>query len=610
VPNTIPTVKDRSSSTHLLPIITAVVVIGGLYFGKDLVIPFALALLLSFLLSAPVAWLERFHFRRPLAVVVVLTATVLLAGSLIWLALQELNGITQSFPTYRDHIVRKLDILRSPSAPGIVATITKLNELTKEVVQKQEESKSIAKNGHNGAGIPVPVEIVKTNTGLLSSLGFVGSYLIHFLGLLCAVAILTLFMLLNRSHLRNKLFRLLGQGHLVLMTTALDEAAQRVSRYLLAQSVVNTCFGTLLAVGLWIIGLPYAPVWGLMAATLRFLPYVGIYLAGAAPLLLSLALFDGWSKPLSTLILFASIEGLTSFLLEPWLYASRAGVSPMAILLSATFWTLLWGPIGLILATPLTVVMAVLGRYLPPLAFLHVLLGDEPVLTPHVCYYQRMLAMDEEEATELAEDFLKGKSLIELYDELLIPALALAEQDRHGDRLEELRADFMYRNTRDLLDELAERAVPDGEPKASLPSVLCVPVRDDADELIATMLSQVLQMGGYDATWSRLGDVNELLKSSSERPIELVILSALPPFTFLPARAMCRQLRRYHPEAKIIVGLWNSSAPLEKVKERLGPHSVDALATSLHDAKEQLQSLLIPEKDTETVEQETAALIS
>ncbi|MBV9676898.1 MAG: AI-2E family transporter [Acidobacteriaceae bacterium] len=600
MPSLTPPAKDHSPSTQLLAVITAVVVIAGLYFGKDLVIPFALALLLSFLLGTPVSWLERLRLGRTLSVLVVLATAFLLTGGLIWLGVQQLNGMAQDFPQYQAHIVRKLELLRNPAGLKVLNIAQNLNQLKDELTahRLQAEGKryslSSDKGRQKGVVLPVPVEIVKPGTGILSSLGFVSTSIVHYLGLVGAVVILTLFILLNRGHLRNRLFRLFGQGHLVLMTTALDEAAQKVSRYLLTQSLVNTCFGTLLGVGLWTIGVPYAPFWGVLAAFLRFIPYVGTFLAGVCPFVLSLAVFDGWSKPALTIVLFIAIEGITSGAVEPWLYATRTGVSSLAILLSAAFWTLLWGPIGLILSTPLTVCLAVLGRHAPSLAFLHVVLGDEPVLTPDICYYQRLLAMDEEEATELAETYLKEKTLIELYDNVLIPALGLAEQDRHDNRLEENRVRFLYRSTRDLLDEFVERATPDHSLSAPPASVLCIPVRDEADELVGMMLAQTLQESGWNAHCLSLGQVDDILKPSSKKAADVIVISALPPFAILPARALCRKLRRSHPELKLVLGIWNAAVPAEKIKERLGPQCTDAVITSLQEAKTQLYSMLAP----------------
>jgi hypothetical protein len=379
------------------------------------------------------------------------------------------------------------------------------------------------------------------------------------------------------------------------VTTALDDAAERVSRYLLTQSLVNGTFGTLLGLGLYWIGVPYAPFWGVFGALLRFVPYVGTLVAGACPLLLALAVFEGWTKPLLTLGTFATIEGITSSLVEPWLYSTRTGISSLAILVSAAFWTLLWGPIGLVLSTPLTVCLTVLGRRVPQLEFLYVLLGDEPVLPPEARYYERLLAMDEDQATEIIDESLKEKSLAEIYDSVLIPALSLAERDRHQDRLDEEREKFIHQSTRELIQELGERAessslIAEPVPRSVSPlSIRCLPARDRADELVGLMLAQLLQRSGYDAEAISLGSVEDMLDRLMQAEADVLFISALPPFAITHARSLCRRARQKLPGLKIAVGLWNSGAEVEKLKQRLGSDCSENVMTTLAQAESQVR---------------------
>jgi predicted PurR-regulated permease PerM len=597
--------KRQPDRSPLVPLITVAVVIAALYFGKDLFIPFALALLLSFLLTPPVTWLERLHLGRPASVVIVLVITFSAAGGLIWLGAQQLAGIVQSLPQYRDNIRRKLEALRTPAGPGLVSAVDTVQQLKTELganaLKAGKPPEQIARaQGRSRAlpSTPVPVEIVKHDSGILESLGLVSASLAHYLATAAAVIILTLFILVQRSHVRNRLFGLFGQGNLILMTTAIDDAATRVSRYLLTQSMVNAAYGTLLGTGLYFVGVPFAPFWGVLAAVLRFIPYVGTFVAGACPFVLSLAVFEGWKGPLLTLTVFGVIEIATSSVIEPWIYATRTGISSLAILLSAAFWTLLWGPIGLILSTPLTVCLAVLGRHIPPLEFLYVLLGDEPVLTPEVRYYQRLLALDDDEAAELAETFLKEKSLTELYDSLLVPALSLAEQDRHENRLDSEHAAFIIQSTRELIDDLGDRATSSDteQPSPDSPklSILCIPARDEADELVGLMLCQLARHAGHEADLLGIADARELTSRLKQHRADLVFVSALPPFAVIHARTVCRRIRQAARDTKIVLGLWNSVLPAEKITERLGPSTCDAIVTSLARAQAQLSSAEIP----------------
>jgi AI-2E family transporter len=378
------------------------------------------------------------------------------------------------------------------------------------------------------------------------------------------------------------------------MTAALDDAAARVSRYLLTQSIINGSFGLLLGLGLYWIGVPNAPFWGVLGAILRFVPYVGTLIAGLCPLLLALAVFDGWLRPILTAGLFGTIELSMSAAIEPWLYGAHTGISSLAILVSAPFWTLLWGPIGLVLSTPLTVCLLVLGRYVEPLKFLPVLLGDEPVLPPEARYYQRLLAMDQDDAEEIAETYLKDKTLMQLYDSMLIPALSLAERDRHDKALDEEREKFIYQSTRDLIEELNERSLtsPTAEPASSAESqlsILCVPARDEADGLVGVMLAQTLRQFGHQTHAIDIGPVEEMLTRITEQRTDLLFVSALPPFAISQARSLCRRVRQRCPGLKIILGFWESAADMEKIGQRLGSGCFDHVITTLSQAEFQVR---------------------
>jgi predicted PurR-regulated permease PerM len=598
--------KRTSERSPLLSLITAAVVIAALYFGKELIIPFALALLLTFLLTPPVTWLERLHLGRAASVVIVLVLAFSAAGSLLWLGAEQLAGIVQSLPQYQDNIRRKLEALRSPAGPGLVKAADTLKNLKDELgantMKAEKPPEQIARaqsRAHPLPPTPVPVEIVNHRTGVLESLGLVSASLAHYLATGAAVVVLTLFMLIQRSHLRNRLFGLFGQGHLILMTTAIDDAATRVSRYLLTQSLVNSSFGALLGFGFYFIGLPYAPFWGVLAAMLRFIPYLGTFIAGICPFVLSLAIFDGWQRPLLTLGIFGVVEILTSSVIEPWLYATRTGISSLAILLSAAFWTLIWGPIGLVLSTPLTVCLAVLGRHVPPLEFLYVLLGDEPVLTADVRYYQRLLAMDEDEAAEIAEGALKEKTLTEVYDSIIIPALSLAEMDRHENRLDREHAEFAFQSTRELIDDLGDRrstgsATEHADVEGPPLYIQCVAARDQADELVGLMLVQLLRRMGHRAEMLRAGDSEDIFAQLDKRAPDVLFVSALPPFAVIHARSVCRRARQANRDLRIVLGLWNSVMSAEKVAERLGQDTCDSIVTSLAQAQAQLNPAETP----------------
>ncbi|MBV9266801.1 MAG: AI-2E family transporter [Acidobacteriaceae bacterium] len=585
-----PAVANISQSSHLSYVITGAVVIAALYFGKALVVPFAFAVLLSFLLSTPVVWLEKLKLGKSFSVFVVLTITVAFVGAMVWLGIVQVSGIVRSLPQYRNNVIRKLEALQNPAGSGILRGFETISELSREVTANRLKTEkkgnpAQADTGQPPSAVnPVPVEVVKPGNSVLPSLGIVSTSVGEDLAEALAVIVLTLFMLLNRTHLRNRLLRFMGRGHLVLMTTAIDDAAHRVSQYLLTQSLVNGMFGLILATGLYFIGVPYAPFWGVLVAVLRFIPYVGTFIAGACPFLLSLVVLDGWRRPLLTAGLYLAIELTISSVIEPWLYATRTGISSLAILISAAFWTLLWGPIGLVLSTPLTVCLAVLGRYLPPLEFLYVLLGDEPVLATEVRYYQRLLAEDEDEAAEVLETSLKDKSLTEVYDSVVIPALTLAETDRHENRLSEQKSSFVYQATRELVEDVGERH-PILPHAAVGVRVGCVPSRDEADAVVAAMLAQLLRQRGIEA---------DVIRGDDGSGCETLVVSALPPFAIMHARSWCRKLKKRHPGARILLGVWNSLLPAEDIRQRLGADGADSVVITLEQALNDLYPSEVP----------------
>ncbi|HSU32799.1 MAG TPA: AI-2E family transporter [Bryobacteraceae bacterium] len=589
--------RHGSELSTFASLATIGLVICGLYFGKEVLVPFALALLLTFLLTPPVTWLEKLKFGRAPSVVLVLTLAVATASGILWVAATQVTEVASNLPHYQRNIQKKIAAMRNPAGHSLERARQNIEQLRRELAGKaasdekaKERPSTKAAGGAHSVTTrvtpPVPVEIVNppSSVDLLDSLG---APLVRFLEQAGAVLIFALFMLMQRADLRNRLFRLFGSGNLNTTTTAMDDAAQRVSRYLFTQMIVNGSFGFLLGLGLHFVGVPNAPFWGVLGAILRFIPYVGTLIAGLCPLVLALAVFEGWARPLLTFGVYATIELTISVAIEPWLYGAHTGISALAILVSAAFWTLLWGPIGLVISTPMTVCLVVLGRYVPPLKFLGVLLGDEPVLPPEACYYQRLLALNEEDAQEVAETYLKEQGLLQLYDCMLLPALSLAERDRHEHALEEDRERLIYQTTKDLINELSEQT-------AYLPlkerfSILCVPARDEADELAGLMLVHILRQAGFPSDAIAAGNGEAMIKSIEERAPDVLFISALPPSTIGQARSLCRNVRHRFPSLKIVVGFWDPTAEVGKVHERLGAQYVDKVVTTLGEAEAQMK---------------------
>ena len=591
---------------HLLAVVVAVVAIVTLYFARIVLIPFALALLFTFILTPVVKLLERIHFGRIPSAILVVLLSLGACGVVGWTVAKQFSQVVNQLPDYKANIRTKLTSLHWKSPHALDNASQTMTEISKDLATAPTGQRSgdatltrPTMMRPTPEAKPIPVEVVKSPALPLESMQNV----LELLASALIVLVFTIFMLIRREDLRNRLISLAGDGNLRLVTQTLDDASARVSRYLLLQFVVNTCYGIFIGTCLHFIGLPGALLWGVIVGTLRFLPYIGPPLGGIMPLLLSLAVFGGWTRPLIVLGLFVFTELIVSNLVEPFLYGIHTGISSLAILVAAIFWTAIWGPIGLVLSTPLTVCVLVVGRHVPRLRFLQILLGDEPALTPESRFYQRLLAMDHEEARQVLENHLEGKTLEELYDSVLIPALSLAEQDRHQNLLEDANQKFICQSTRELIDEFweprsEERAV--GVDRGGLsiaaaarggPShkVLCVPARDEADEIVAIMLAQVLETAGHQALCIPLGTAAEMLAQVKDERPDVVCISALPPFAIPHARALYAKLRAQDSKLRIVVGLWNSTDDPTKVSRRLGLSEGARAFTTLAELRQALE---------------------
>ena len=582
-------------------------VIATLYFGRPIFIPVALALVLSFLLTPLVAWLQKIHFGRVPAVLVVLLLCFSLAVGVGWSVARQLLEITSHMEDYRENIEENIRSLHSrKDAPLIQATAT-VQKLNKELSAAPAVAAKAAQNedGAPHPAKPIPVQVTAPPTNLIQDLRTLLGPLAEPLETAVLVIVFMAFMLIHREDLRNRLIRLGGQGQLTVVTQALEDASDRLSHYLFLQFLVNASYGSLFGLGLYFIGIPHALLWGALAALLRFVPYVGTWIATAFPMVMAIAVFSGWKQSLLAFGLFVVLDLTIANIVEPWLYGSHTGVSPLAILVAAVFWATLWGPVGLILSTPLTLCLILVGRYVPQMSFLEVLFGDAPVLRPEELYYQRMLAMDPDEARNVAESYLEKNSLRSLYESVVIPALRLAEEDRHIDVLGDRSAEFISQSTRELIDDLGDR-IPqqDFQPAKSengssqetsrFPdaSVVCVPARDEADELVGMMLAQLLrQAGNEQVRYISIGTMEDMLKQVEQIGCRIVCVSALPPFAVGQARTLCKRLRARLHDVAIVVGLWGFSGGVPRAQQRVGPTTADAVCTNLTEAVLQIRKL-------------------
>lgn len=595
------TQSDSSRALRqLLAVCLTVTVIGGLYLAKTVIFPLALALLLAFILAPLVTRLERIRVPRVTAVLCVILTAGAILGTIGWTVFTQLLEVVESFPAYRLNVQSKVETFRESKTTKFRRAQSELNWISQQIAAISSETTGVQEHpGKTPLGSspdrPLSVQEVGRSPGRVETFdGAVGVLLTILL-----VVVFTFFMLLNREELRNRLIRLTGKGRLNLMTQAMDDASRRVSRYLSLQLLVNASFGLIIAIFLQLLGLPHALLWGFLACLLRFIPYIGAPIAAALPLALSIAVFDGWTKTLLIMATFLAMELLTANFVEPHVYGRYTGLSSLAILIAAIFWSLIWGPVGLILSVPLTVCLVVVGSHVPSLGFLTILLGDQPVMPPEAHYYQRLLASDEHEARQVIETYLEDKSVPQLYDAVLIPALNLAEQDRHSNALDQATVDFITLTTKELVDELSFRkdageqteatkagseASPEQEMALRAKRIVCIPVRDDADEIVGTMLAQVLEQSGYTAKAISIGTVDGMIAEALKFEPDIVCLSAMPPYAVSHARNLYRRMRVRNQSLRMVIGLWNYSEDPVKAANEISGGELNQISTNLGQA--------------------------
>ena len=605
--------KNASSAAlvGIWMILLTAFVVTILYVGRQLLIPIALAAMLTFLLAPLVGYLEC-GIGRIAAVLIVVAMLFGVVGGAGWLLTRQLIDLAAKLPDYQTNIDNKLHAIRLPTGGAFGRLSQSVSELQKQLPDSLEppanatgpapETKATtAARARNvpAAQPPMPVRIVESQSRLPQILQNAATGLLGPLGTGGLVLLLVIFMLMKREDLRGRMIRLIGQGRISATTRAMDDAAHRVARYLAMQLLVNVSFGSCVAIGLYFIGVPNAALWGAFAAIMRFVPYVGVWIAAAVPVLLSFAVSTSWVSPLLTVGLFVMLELINANALEPWLYGSSTGVSSIALIIAAVFWTWLWGPIGLVLATPLTVCVAVMGRHVPKLQFLSVLLSEEQALAPHEECYHRLLAFGLDEAHDLAEAYVKTNSLTSLYDSLLIPTVTLAEMDAQRDELEAEQRSAIHRHIHDLIEDFgsvppskshleADKTVAAHTPFPVSPPtcrVLCVPARAFRDELAGEMLVQLLRQQGFVAeNASAVLSSGELVEMAAKSDPEAICVSVVAPSTLIHARYLSAKLRAQLPHVKIVVGIWGATENMAGAGERLRSSGADEVVLSLAEA--------------------------
>ena len=595
-----PSLTDAVPGTAVFALLFVFIVVASLYLARAIFMPFALAILLSFMLSPLVRRLQRWRVPRSLAVisvVLVAFAGIFVLGGVM---VSQVNQLAADLPNYQATLREKIHLLRG--AAGGTGTLERASEVLQELSSELNRPERASPSATTAPGAaapqpkPIPVQVQEPNEGALRTVVALIAPLIDPLITTGLVIIFVIFILLQRQDLRNRLVRLAGSNDLQRTTAALDDAGGRLSRLFLTQLALNAGFGLLIGIGWSIIGVPSAPLWGILAMILRFMPYVGTWLSAIFPLILAAAVGPDWSMFIWAAAIFLVIDIIVGQIVEPLVQGHSTGLSPVAVIASATFWTWLWGPIGLVLATPMTLGLVVLGRHVEHLKFLDVMFGDKPALTPAELTYQRLLARDPVEAAEQARAYLREQPLVNYYETIFIPTLKLAHTDAEVGRLDDARLEGVREAAGELIDDLVDhhdRTEPvaenetdaEGKPLARLSKaetspemladavpeawrtgkpVLCVPGIGDLDEALALVVAQLVERRGIGARAEEAEALSmSRIFSLDTADAKLICLCYIETVTPAQIRYSVRRLRRKAPHAHILVGLMGDTQEMD-----------------------------------------------
>lgn len=584
---------------------TLVLIVASMYWARPLLIPAALAMLLTFLLSPLDNALQRLGLGRIVSVVLLAVMTFSLIGVVGWAVSVQVKDIAINLPSYQGNIKKRIEDLHVGQGTPLDKIRVELEQLIGNVTTNAPSVEEARQP------VLVTVQGGRFSSGMWQLSPMVRPVL-ESLFYILLLAILVIFMLLERDELRNRAIRLLGYGRLSLTTQALDEAGQRVSRYLFVQFIVNASLGVTIGFGLFLLGVPYALLWGFLIIILRFVPYMGIWIATILPFAVSLATSSNWWQPLSVLALFAVLEPIVAMVIEPMLFSQSAGTSKLAMLIAIAFWTWLWGPVGLLLATPLTACLAVVAKHVPQLEFFAVLLGDEPMMHASVAYYKRLVALDQDEAEAIVEEQLRTHPVEHVFDEVLIPALYYAKRDSRLGILTDDEQGFIYKSTREIIERIGLPSIRDAsliEPAASGTStvgdavtaavekirILAWPAHDEGDAIALLMLQQLVDPARYDIEITAGGRrLSEILEEAGEKTPELICIGCIPPGGLSASRHVSRLLHARFPELIIVVGHWGLHEKVRDDREILMAAGATHVTATLIETRDQIARALHP----------------
>ena len=565
---------------HLRFLLTLILAIGGLYLGRSVILPLALSILLAFILTPMVIAVQKRGLRRIPAVLVVLCGTFIVLAGVGYGVGTQVGKLANQLPEYANSINSKINKVRASNG----GPISKVMDAVQGAGEAADRSK-------NATPTTQPTVVVQSQQSAFDRLSAVVVALLEPVADAALILVLVSFMLIRREDLRNRIIGLLGHGRLTGTTRVFVESAERISRLLLMQLCVNTAFGTVFGLLLLSFGVPYWFLWGFLCVLLRFIPYVGTWIAAMLPVLLSFAVFPGYARPVGVLVSFFLLDLVTGNVIEPLLFGHSTGVTPVALLIAAIFWTWVWGPLGLVLSTPLTVCLVVMGQHVPSLRWLSLLMGDEAPLEPHAAYYQRLLAGDQAEALLIAKQFVTQNGLDAMPDTVIVPALRMARQDRKHSGLSPADETFVFDSTEKVIRSLNA----DGDEKELISGgqlVLGCAAHHRAEELTLRMLSAILAPTCcFEIASTRLLPMEIEAKVEREKPAVLFI-AILPPGGVSQARHLCKRLRKRFTDLKIVVGYFGKFRDYDLLLTNLRAAGASYVSTSVVQSRNQIRSLM------------------
>jgi predicted PurR-regulated permease PerM len=558
-----------------------VLIVAVLWTGKTILLPLALGVILAFALTPLVRWFDRLRFPRPLGVALTMALALGLVGGIGYVVFTQFAELSTEITKYTSSMRRKVADLRM----GDDAAFSQLTRTVDRVTEQLDENAAELKRAQ-------PVRVVPARLTPVERLQDTVHSVFEPIASAVIVLVLVAFMLGQREDLRDRFIRLIGPESVTLTTRLMDEAGQRVSRFLVAQTLINIGFGAIITAGLYWIGVPYAALWGGLTAVLRFVPYVGSILSALIPASIAFATFPGWTETLQTLGLFLILDLLAAYFIEPIVLGQRTGVSSFALLISALFWIWVWGPIGLVLATPLTVCVAVLGRHVRSLRFLSIIFADEPALTPHVRFYQRLLARDEDEASVLVERKAAELGHVGVIDEMLVPTLTLLIQHRAQEEVTNEDAEFVM----DVVSETVQQIAPSANFDSRAPRIVGLATRTAVDQLVLDMLAASLCPECVEIVPDDLSP-EKAVRCVIDKPPALVCIVSISPTRGSELRNYCRRLRQQIPDTKLLVvrpilAEADATRSIERIKEA----GANCVVTSMREAIEAVNGLLGPQQ--------------